>query len=102
MGAAALLKAVWWDLRLASLLTHLFVFLCFVFLLVNEISRGTVEGICVKFTGKTVWSLARMNLSVTAKGQRSRSPETKTRCALPSPPAATEWNTLAANNVTQQ
>ena len=26
----------------------------------------------------------------------------KTRCALPSPPAATEWNTLAANNVTQQ
>jgi len=23
-GAAALLKAVWWDLRLASLLTHLF------------------------------------------------------------------------------
>ena len=25
-GAAALLKAVWWDLRLASLLTHLFCF----------------------------------------------------------------------------
>jgi len=24
-GAAALLKAVWWDLRLACLLTHLFV-----------------------------------------------------------------------------
>jgi len=24
LGAAALLKAVWWDLRLASLLTHLF------------------------------------------------------------------------------
>jgi len=23
LGAAALLKAVWWDLRLASLLTHL-------------------------------------------------------------------------------
>jgi len=25
-GTAALLKAVWWDLRLASLLTHLFLF----------------------------------------------------------------------------
>jgi len=24
LGAAALLKAVWWDLHLASLLTHLF------------------------------------------------------------------------------
>jgi len=24
LGAAALCKAVWWDLRLASLLTHLF------------------------------------------------------------------------------
>jgi len=24
LGAEALLKAVWWDLRLASLLTHLF------------------------------------------------------------------------------
>jgi len=27
LGAAALLKAVWWDLRLASLLTHLFFFI---------------------------------------------------------------------------
>jgi len=27
LGAAALLKAVWWDLCLASLLTHLFIFL---------------------------------------------------------------------------
>jgi len=27
LGAAASRKAVWWDLRLASLLTHLFVFL---------------------------------------------------------------------------
>jgi len=26
LGAAALTKAVWWDLRLASLLTHSFVF----------------------------------------------------------------------------
>jgi len=24
LGVAALLKAVWWDLRLASLLTHLY------------------------------------------------------------------------------
>ena len=32
------------------------------------------------------------------QGQRSRSLGTKTRCALPSsPPAATEWNALAAN-----
>jgi len=26
LGAAALLKAVWWGMRLASLLMHLFVF----------------------------------------------------------------------------
>jgi len=32
---------------------------------------------------------------------RSRSPG-KTRSALPSPPAATEWKTLAVNDVTQQ
>jgi len=36
------------------------------------------------------------------KGQRSRSPRTKTHCALPSPTAATEWNAFAANNVMQQ
>jgi len=33
---------------------------------------------------------------------RSRSPGEKTGCVLPSPPAATEWNSLAANNVIQQ
>jgi len=32
LRAAALLKAVWWDLRLASLLTHLFVFYGYGFL----------------------------------------------------------------------
>jgi len=31
LGAAVLLKAVWWDLRLAGLLMHLFCFLsCFI------------------------------------------------------------------------
>ena len=34
--------------------------------------------------------------------QRSRSPGTKTRYALPSPPAATEWNALTENSVTHQ
>ena len=29
LGAAALLKAVWWDLHLASLLTHLLAFVLF-------------------------------------------------------------------------
>jgi len=29
MGAAASTKAVWWDLRLASMLTHLFVYFFF-------------------------------------------------------------------------
>jgi len=33
IGAAAWLKAVWWDLRLASLLTHLFQVVCTLFLL---------------------------------------------------------------------
>jgi len=51
LGAAALLKAVWWDLRLASLLTHLFVclFLClfvsfFLCLFVSLYGYGFLSG----------------------------------------------------------
>ena len=44
-------------------------FLFFV-LFVNQISLGTAERICAKFTGKTrVWSLAQMSLNVKVKGQ---------------------------------
>jgi len=45
-------------------------------------------------------SLGSLNIKV--KGQRPRSPGTKTRCPLPSPTATTEWNALAANDVTQR
>jgi len=41
LGAAVLLKAVWWDLRLASLLTHLFIF-GLLFILLN---RNTLSGL---------------------------------------------------------
>ena len=36
------------------------------------------------------------------QGQRSKSPGTKTRLALPTPMGAYEWYALAANNVQQQ
>ena len=65
----------------------------------SNISR-TAERFCATFKGKTCL-VPPTSFSVKARGQRSRSPGTKTRCALPSPPASTEWNALAANNVTQ-
>jgi len=74
---------------------------CDFFLLCHSFSYlGTAERICAKFTGNTClgphWE------EFECQGQRSRSPVTKTTCALPSPPAATEWNALAANDVTHQ
>ena len=65
----------------------------------DEGISGRLNGSAPNSHGRRVWFLARTSLNV--KGQRSRSPGTKTCCALPSPPAATEWNALAANNVTQ-
>jgi len=47
-----------------------------------------------------VWSLAHTSLNVKVKGQGHLGQ--KMPCALPSPPAATEWNALAANNIIQQ
>jgi len=66
---------------------------------VNHIS-GTAERICAKFAGKTC--LVPRSDEFECQGQMSRSPGTKTCCALPSPPAATEWNAFATNNVRQQ
>jgi len=40
-------------------------------------------------------------LNAKVKNQRSRSTGTKTRGALTTPQASTEWNALAANKVTQ-
>jgi len=42
-------------------------------LFVHEISRGTAERICAKFTGKTCLSLARTSFNVKVKGHGSRS-----------------------------
>jgi len=61
---------------------------------------GTAERICAKFAGKTC--LVPRSDEFECQGQRSRSPGTKMRSALPSPPTATEWNALAANNVINQ
>ena len=61
---------------------------------------GTAGRICANFTGKTC--LVPRSDEFECQGQRLRSLGTKTRFALPSPLAATEWNALAANDVTQQ
>jgi len=42
------------------------------FLFVYEISRGTTQRICAKFTRETCMSLAQTSLKVKVKGQRSR------------------------------
>jgi len=61
---------------------------------------GTAEWICAKFTGRTCLALAWTSLNVKVKGQRHQGQ--KTRCPVPSLPPTTEWNALAANNVTQR
>ena len=71
----------------------LFVTFCLCFVWVSNIS-GMAERICAKFTGKTCLVPRSESLNVKVKGQRSRSPGTKMRCVLPSPPVATEWYVL--------
>jgi len=100
----------WWPVWLEQLLQHAskVLFLApsvtFVFFVCESNTLEMAEWICAKFTGKTghVWSLARTSVNVKVKGQRSRSPGTKNTMHSHHPPAATEWNTLAANNVTHQ
>jgi len=70
------------------------------FLFVHQISREPLNGFTPNSHGRRVWSVARTSLNVKVKGQGHQGQQT--RCALPSPPAATEWNALAANNVMQQ
>jgi len=41
LGAAASTKAVWWDLRVASLLTHLFTSLIYLWLYAGDGARET-------------------------------------------------------------
>jgi len=82
-------------------LAHILVLFVFC-LLVTHISRERLNGFAPNSQGRRAWSLARSNLKVNVKGQRSRLSGTTQRCALRSPPAATEWNALAANDVTQQ
>jgi len=71
----------------------------FLFVCHSNIS-GTAERICAKFTGKTClvprWD------EFEGQGQRSRSPGTKRARHSRQPPAATKWNALAADDVTQQ
>ena len=49
------------------------------FLFVYEIYREPLEGYASNSQGRRVWSLARKSLNVKVKGQKSRSPGTKTR-----------------------
>ena len=59
------------------------------------------ERIWAKFTGKTC--LVPRSDEFEYEGQRSRSPGTKKRAVHSDhSPAATEWNALSANDVTQQ
>ena len=53
--------------------------------------------LCMKYLGGTA---ERMILNGKVKGQDHQGQ--KTCSTLPSPPAATEWNARAANNVTRQ
>jgi len=66
---------------------------------VNQISRELLR-ICAKFIRKTCLVPRLESLNVKVKGQGHQGQ--KTCCALPSPPAVTKWNALAANNVMQQ
>jgi len=50
-----------------------------------QISRKALKGFVPNSHPRLVWCLARTSLDVEVKGQRSSSPGTKTRCALPSP-----------------
>jgi len=43
-----------------------------------EISRGSLNGFAPNSHGRLIWSLVRTSLNVKVKGQRSRSPGTKT------------------------
>jgi len=72
------------------------------FLFVNQIPLEPLNGFEPNSHERRAWSLARTSLNVKVKGQRSRSPGTKTRCAIPSPSASTEWNALAAQNIMLQ
>jgi len=58
---------------------------CLFLLFVNQISREWLNGFVPNSQGRRVWSLTRTSLNVTVRGQRSRSPGTKTCCALLSP-----------------
>jgi len=75
LRTAALLKAVWWGMRLASLLTQL----CFVFVFESNIS-GTAERICAKFTGKTC--LVPRSVDIECQCQRSKVKVTRDKNAL--------------------
>jgi len=59
---------------------------------VNQISWEPLNGFAPNSQARHVWSFAQTSLNV--KGQAHQ--------GLPSPPAAMEWNVLAANNVMQQ
>ena len=84
LGAAASRKAVWWDLRLASLLTHLFLFF---FCTVTDFSAaGKARGV------KFFMHVGLLSIQVFSHfgGQRSRSPGTKKNAlsaAKPHPPS---------------
>ena len=84
-------------LFLALSVTFLFFFILFV----NQISPEPSNGLAPNSQGRRVCSLARTSLY---QGQRSKVKVTRDKNALslPSTPAATEWNALAAINVVQQ
>jgi len=82
----------------------------FFILFVEQIPREPLNGLAPNSHGRRVWSLARMNLNVKVKGQRSRSAVSKNALCTPVTPdsermvrsAAWRINALAVNNVTQK
>ena len=96
LGAAASTKAVWWDLRLASLPTHLF-FGFFVRLWISHLWKkiGAWNFVCVGLLSGQVFSHF--------GGHRSRYQGQKTCLPLPRPIWLTyEWYALAASGRQEQ
>jgi len=69
------------------------------FLFVAQIFREWLNRYAPNSQGRCVWSLAWTSLNIKVKRQSHQGQ--KMRCPVPLPPAVTEWNALAANDIMQ-
>jgi len=64
----------------------------------GPISRESLNGFAPNSQDRRVWSFARMNFNVKVKGQGDQGQKRILHCHHPS--VATEWNAIAANDIT--